>query len=799
LKKIIISVFILLMALSISMAATVGENILQNSDFTEKNSAGTFPEYWDVDSILSPSFGYADNPTNPLLGILSFSRIEADRVIPEEMYQGDVTNPIELVSGGIYEVGFDAELTDMCNDWGEYSITVKIECFDNANYASSSSACCAENYVKVLPGFIKTYIPAGIPFSTTSASPAQIRGKFQAPICNHKYARFYIYIDRGIYATDIVFQNAFLKYVGNKPVVASFTDYVFSDTYVRNEDEHFNVVATVDKDSNAFPVGTNFSNIMCSFTLYPTMRPSVKYITPTIPAFDKITIGDTIAPVDNGKYLSFNIQSKTDFIKDLERGAYTLKVTCHKSDDINIIYGEDILYLNIVDSSPSVGMSALSGYYYTPNTDIPHTGRYVFNINGNPTFLMGLIDRGNPDNSLSIKDVIGAYGLNDYLCRIDSPTSAIPFSYNALGSAGLNFILPENLYQIPTLDQILALNVSQSVASMAFLYPFQDFYSEKMNPSIYSVSEKESIIEGFTKALSGQSNIIGWYINSDINNINLEESIYNKKIISKIDNTRPFFNGFNLITRNNNVLGHSNEYNDISKAGELLVMDFKPNNEDYWTTNEIEGISSNFDILKMQEVFNLGTKFIISKIALRQKEVGLSSYAALSSLDLLKLIKQAQIAGADGILFDSTDMLINLDQSKNAITLNSFMMAIDDRVSGDLFRDGLSCDWLKFVKGTPPSVYPDSELNASEKIDSSDIIFASAENTGNELYVVYATDDPSAPSAYQLTFSGYDYNGLNSETVILPKESSTSTNYVLLHNYDEASGQSAKIVATPIP
>ena len=790
------------MAMSISMAAIVGENILQNADFAGKNSMGTFPEYWDVDSILSPNFVYADNPLESSQGILSFSRIEADRIIPEEMYQGDATNPIELVSGGIYEVGFDAELTDLCNDWGEYSITVKIECFDNINYDPSSSVCCAKNYVKILPGFIKTYVPARTSFSTTSVSPAQIRGKFQAPICNHKYARFYIYIDRGIYATDIVFQNAFLKYVGNKSVVASFTDYVFSDTYIRNENDNFNVVAIVDKDSNAFPVGTNFSDIMCSFILYPTMRPSVKYATPTIPAFDKITTGDTITPIDYGKYLSFNIQSKTDFIKDLDKGAYTLKVVCHKSDDINIVYGEDILYLNIVDSLPAIDMPAFSGYNYTLNQNVPHTGRYVFNYR-TPIFPIGLIDKGNPDSgSCSPKDMIGADGFgNDYLCRMDFDNNMYWFNYEALNSAGLNFILPENLYKIPIENQIQALNVSQSVASMAFLYPFQDFYSEKMNPSIYSVSEKESITEGFAKALSGQSNIIGWYINSDINNINLEESIYNKKIISKIDNTRPFFNGFNLITQNNNVFGHSNEYNDISKAGELLIMDFKPNNNDYWTTNEIEGISNNFDILKMQEVFNLGTKFIISKIALKRKDTSI----LLNSVDLLKLIKQAQMAGADGILFDSTDMLINSNISKNAINMASFMMAIGDNASRDLLRSGSSCDWLKFYRGriSIDQLTPDNELNNNQKIDSDNVIFSIAESTGDEVAVVYATDDPNAPSAYQLTCSTYDRaRGFNSTTVILPKKDPsniTNADYVSLHYFSTSADNCIKIVATPVP
>lgn len=624
-KKIAVTIILLLIWASSVFAVSVGQNLLQNSAFTVPNSVGVFPDAWAVDSALSGNFEYT---VTGAVGTLAF-KAPTYITSAQECWQGDTSHIIKVIPNEIYEIGLKVRFNDVINNMYSQSknVTVKLEWYSDVDYTNKLS------YYNVLKGIIKS--------SLTNQS---LSGDFfmtrdiRVPL-GAKAVRYYIYIDKGVSATGIIFNEASMTYKGAPAMSAAFQDNVYSNTYARVLGNKLNVSAVINPQSNAFPLGTNIDDVQVSFVVYPTMSPSVKFISPKIAAYNSIALSDTITPTQTaqGNWL-YALESRADFILGLDPEIYTLEVICHKKGDMTTVYDKKILDFRVVDNNTG-------GYGYVYNAA---SNAYLYNMAGTGKYITGLID----------SDI---YKVNPYA---------------ALKAAGLDFVYSSDIYRIkptPLVSLWLLDNIEKN--SLKFLCPLEEIYLKKVSGSIFSdyvvnsASDEYILLNKVVKSLLNPDYIMGWNLNTDVSSTNLTETLYHKDILKAVDNRRSVFN---FVSPDVDIFNEM-EYN-MQSMGDVFVFDYSPYLS-RWTQAEIDGVTVSPGLLQSKAIFNNLKRMPVAKISLKGNE---TTGTALSARDIAKLIKNAKDSNAGGFLFDK---IADLGSVSSKAMLN-FKLAIGDAQDG---------------------------------------------------------------------------------------------------------------------
>lgn len=631
-KKIAVTIILLLIWASSVFAVSVGQNLLQNSAFSVPNSVGVFPDAWVVDSALSGNFEYT---VTGAVGTLAFKAAPAYITSAQEFWQGDTSHIITVNPNEIYEIGLKVRFNDVINNMYSQSknVTVKLEWYSDVNYANIVG-------YNVLKGIIKNSLT-----NTSLSGDFFMTRDIRVPL-GARAVRYYIYIDKGISATSIIFNEASMTYKGAPAMSAAFQNNVYSNTYARVLGNKLNVSAVINPQSNAFPLGTNIDDVQVSFVVYPTMSPSVKFISPKVASYNSIALSDTITPTQTaqGNWL-YALESKADFILGLDREIYTLEVICHKKGDMTTVYDKKALDFRVVDNNTG-------GYGYVYNAA---SNAYLYNMAGTGKYITGLID----NNTL--------------------PKATL---YTSLKAAGLDFVYNPVIYTIAPVFQAggwLLDNIENN--KLKFLYPLEEIYLKKIpeNPDIfalYSLSNSRDdeyiLLNKVVKSLLNPDYIMGWNLNTDVSSANLTETLYHKDILRAIDNRRSVFNFVSPEVDISNEM----EYN-MQSAGDVFVFDYSPNNTSKWTQAEIDGFTVSPGLLQSKAIFNNLKRMPVAKISLKGNE---TTGTTLSARDIAKLIRNAKDSNASGFLFDK---IVDLGSASSKAMLN-FKLAIGDAQDGGL-------------------------------------------------------------------------------------------------------------------
>jgi len=771
LKKLIVSLFIIFSFANLVAAYNIGYNILEEQEFFNKsvdpgtgenvwtnnlNWQGFFDTYGSYDAnsnffvrrILLPNLPAQPNYKKDAF----FQRDMSNRLMPANVYITTLPSDPKtiydgnnsIVSSGVYEVGFSVKCNDLVADTllSKYGLTVAVSWYDASENYLGNSIGNANITTPTLSG-------TGAGVLSTNKNWGQYRTKVKAPV-GAKYFTYSIYADRGVYADFAELEEPFFIYADTPAlslnVVADGGVFfsVFNQTFLKTENtlvptlqKPMKLIVTINFDSKEIP--TNYSSLSTDANLNQYLAWNVYN-----PRNPEKTYNSLIStPVVNLNYNTkeASITYLLSNWSDLPNGMYVVDFYFRDKADTSKIFSKASTYFYVGNGDRYLG------YTYGPvgkNSDgtINQDKNYQFILNGESTFLLGLVDRGvnygwkkwdsfsnlpigiNPTpitvngviynkydvDSLGISKTLtypATDDYKDYLNTIGAATT-LTFSYATLKQLGLNLIYPTQIYRLRISNQ------KSPFATLGYLgyyilYPLQDMYDETLNRDVQNnyyldkntvpginVVGSENIFRKAVGTFKGEKSILGWVTSEELNSADLSVVIDRKNQIEQIDASRPVTVGvdpkdFSDVYNGDNIINY-----DINKTGDLINILVKPESET-WSPEELTNLLYNTDVyIKPFEKLNKAclVNFKLAKKYVAGNKVSLSVGEMITILNNFKQYKYVA-----GVMFDSaSDMTVynpdllgdtpNFDYNKFRVFMsekdnNNYAIPISSLPSGD--------------------------------------------------------------------------------------------------------------------
>ncbi|MBR4749957.1 MAG: hypothetical protein IK083_10365 [Abditibacteriota bacterium] len=259
-KKLVITLLLITLSAGLALAKSdiKAGNMLQNYEFYTAGADPSMPEHWEIDGALAPDFSYSG-------GTLSFRNTSATgTVTPQYVYQ-DVN--VAGGTGRLYTVGMDIESFDAF-------MVYKFRSLDEGNVGLQIQWLDADGKViksEKPKGFLESHF---LFYSMNENDRALERTVYCPADSSIVTCRFCLYVERGIYAQKITFNQAWMYPAGKPaPYIALAHSAVSGSTPVAATG---NVVSSLNVGFEAVGDDSYFADEP-SFRIYPVMAPD-KYI-----------------------------------------------------------------------------------------------------------------------------------------------------------------------------------------------------------------------------------------------------------------------------------------------------------------------------------------------------------------------------------------------------------------------------------------------------------------------------------------------------------------------------------------
>ncbi|MBQ0105239.1 MAG: hypothetical protein KBT47_04290, partial [Armatimonadetes bacterium] len=527
-----------------------------------------------------------------------------------------------------YEVGFSMKANNVYFDHHicRYGFTVKVDWYDQSCQYISSSVQRANLDSSLIA---KT----GVASATTGNEWLRYRNKVIAP-AGAKYFTYYILADKGVYTdfNDKVFIEEPVFVVNNDKIMGLCfrnsldSGYELYNNYFRNnQNTAVRVLAFYNSKAYAIPDSDRFAR----FYLYPASKPDQKKVY----TCETSSIGSDI------------MNYYFDFVpEDLENGKYIIDAELIQKS-VNSVYAKDTISFFITDESKyELG----SGYAGSGNV-----GSKWLRIDGRPTFMLGLVDRGvnyggtkmdtqqrimgynraagteyGADDigsnkgirELAVSETNPSYleysNFMDYLNLIAPNESGKEyFSFTDFRKWGINAVYPAYISRLPFLykgyDILTSVyGLGEEQADLNIFYPLQEFNRNNLTRDIQfrmllekdllgdNIFGADNVFNTMAQTVPGINNIAAYMIGEDVNTANLDEIETRKNQMQKFDDTKPVAITVSLDDVTDD--GTLTYGDDLGKYANIVFLNVEPSGND----KEWVGYKLDKKIEKLTKILN---------------------------------------------------------------------------------------------------------------------------------------------------------------------------------------------------
>lgn len=711
---------------------SVQNNVLWNEPFiirtvTETGVVCGYNPHWQgFKDNTSAGFGFfrkvTDTGTADPLTENYFLREYNDRKGSAEVYvstlPGDPKkiNAPMFLPGYDYEVGFSmlADSVYFDQKLTQYGFTVKLQWYDSASKLIGT-VCENANLDSGIIG--KT----GAPSADTQNQWVRYRNRVTAPF-NAAYFKFSIYADSGVYTDSgskvyiedpvMIKKDPKFASAGLETLTASTPGIynIYNNTLIKNgygDDAYFKILISRNYIAN---LAINWENVKVLKWIYPATSPglrkteAVSFVEKNLTDFQpyyKYKINYTDLP--NGKYVF-----ETEFV-------YENSVLAREKTDFYV--GDESWYL---------------GGKYARN------GVKEIKINGEPTFLMGLVDRGVNFGSEELDDHGSPKGLNtvpgtaygadivgsnsdfvkispatgypeyadltDYLNVLKTDQKGF-FDYETFRSFGLNAVYPAYLARLPIISKnnnfgTAFRDLTLAVSNMYVVLPMTEFSKKNLTREMQYKMNMEKDLFGYkpegagnafsamTEAFAGLTNSVAYMTGENISFSDTKELKDRKEQLYRKNSAKPVAVSVDLDNiEYDSYTGRFAYPQDFDKIGNILFLNFKPAGR-YWEEGEIDrklaklakylhGYGPEETSLNYSVFVNVSLAKKYDKDEIVPLEIG----------DLVKIYRTVkQSSNAGGLFFDSLSnmtLVPNDGTGEPVFHYNLFKLFLEEKDSDD--------------------------------------------------------------------------------------------------------------------